>query len=198
MPSLDDIRDLTNSTIDDDDLAAIYAAEKAWLIDRIGPLDGPRTERFVYTQGSYYAILRLQRRASVFEPFVVNDRDVEVLPADYELRRKGFRVAPLHRSWTFPVEITYTPGDRNLVRAGLVRLVRLGLDVVSGDATKVQETIGSYSYTNVQRGPGSAAGVRRTVLASILERKEPESAIILGGSRVDPRSQVLSEHSLWP
>jgi hypothetical protein len=197
MPTLEDFQNLFTTTLSEEALAEVIDGERAWLERKIGPLEGERTERFIFSWGSSTAVLRLQRRASP-NGLVVMDRGTALEATAYEQRRRGFRIAPVVRHWVFPVEVTYTPNDRELVRRSFINLVQMAAALKEGSSAGLtQETIGSYSYTRAGGGAGSMAAIRAAAVADILEPAEPSSGVILSSVRTDIREHYIGPY-LYP
>ncbi|MCA1570837.1 MAG: hypothetical protein LC798_11070 [Chloroflexi bacterium] len=143
---------------------AMLDEEEAWLTARIGPLTDERTETFFLpkpsTLGTVDAVY-LSRRTDEVDGFTSDGTALDIdddwrLLSGYILER-----VPTGSAWTFPLVVTYTPNDEEIVKGVIYDLlayrgVQAGLQSVR---------IGEYSetYATGRRDP-----VRTSLVARVL------------------------------
>jgi hypothetical protein len=169
MPSfvpLADVRALVACKQTDPQLQSIIDREEGWLVDRIGPLGGERTQTFYlpaereqfYVEPSGYAL----DRPRLPYPYMIRDVDAEspitlFRQADTvtsvtdggatvttRLLNLGWKVEKTTGPWLGPqMAVKYTPTDGASVEKVIIELVRLTV-IETGF---IQERIGDYMYS---------------------------------------------------
>lgn len=155
LVTLSEVRALVKSGLADADFQAVIDREESWLAGRIGALAGARTDTFY--PGLTDAPIYLGRRAA---SVVVTDKAVAV--SDIRFASDTGLVRRTSGYWTGPVVVTWTPTDTDVVKRGVIELVRGTLTETGYDS----ETIGDYAYSR-----GEARGSRIGVVRSILLRR---------------------------
>ncbi len=170
LTTVAEVRALVDSDLSDDDLQDVIEREEAWLAQRVGRLAGPRTAVFRNTQR--YEVLRLPRPAASID--VASGGNVVTA----NLSDDGYQIDPGLNWWLAPVAVTWTPADEQIVRRGVIELVRLM--VTAGD-NLASETIGSYTYQKfgAAGSAGSVQASRGQIVASIVRPNVRPMTVVL-------------------
>lgn len=164
---VDELRLHLDTSLDNEGLQLLLNAEVSRLERRVGSLDGEIVETVELAK---YANLVLSRPTDAVE---VTDDDVE---AEVTLRSDGRTVVPGVGYWTGTVVATYTPNDKDEVRAVLVDLVRLRMT----ETAYTSENTDSYSYEN---DPTTRARQREGLIRSLLPKQLPASVQLVSPIR---------------
>lgn len=151
---------------DEDAAQDIIDGEESWLVRKIGPLDGPRTETFYVGLAVTRGKLGLRRYT---DAVTVTDGGVAV--TNFRLVDDGSAIIHIYAAasqwWTGPyVLATSTPTDEDEVRKALFALVAIAAEP---QGSMDSESIGDYSYS---RGAQTPAQLRASIVASLLPKRD--------------------------
>lgn len=161
---------------DDDAAQAIIDEETAWLVRKIGPLEGERVETFYVGLGETRGRLGLRRYT---DEVAIVDAGTAVNADHVRLIGNGSIVVRTYSSptrwWAGPyVTATYTPNDELEVDRVLYDLLALAA-APAGPYTS--EQLGSYSYQ--KRAASETAATRAALVSSLLPKRD--QLVTLGG-----------------
>ena len=142
---------------------ALIDEEEAWLVGRIGPLIGERTETFFLPAKLRGLIdaLYLSRRTDSVDTFT-SDGTSLVVDTDWRLF-DGYiveKVGDSTASWDDPLVVTYTPNDETIVKGVIYDLLSYRLLPTNIQSIRV----GQYSETY---GTGAVDPVRANLLGRV-------------------------------
>ena len=147
--SVDDLKALVSTSLDDEALQGVIDREEAYLARRIGPLVGERTERFAFYSTSQP--LRLQRPTDAASVATADPPGTPL--TGVEVITDGWRVWRPDNDWPYPgirsasLYVTYTPNDEDEVTRVLIELCRMSVAASSASSAGLrQESMGQYSY----------------------------------------------------
>ena len=136
--------------------------EEAWLVTKIGPLTGERTETFTLPARLHGIVdaLYLSRRTDSVDAFTSDGsaRTQYRLIGDYIVERNPDAT----ETWTDPLVVTYTPNDEEIVKGVIYDLLTVRLLPTNLQSIRV----GQYSETFAT---GSTSGsVKKALLNRVL------------------------------
>lgn len=136
MLTVEATRALITTSLTDDQLEDVIAREESWLANRIGTLEGERTETFDPDAGD--SILLLRRRAVTV---TVTDDNGDVSSIVVQGWSDVIRTDDV--SWDGDPEVVYTPDDSAAVENALITCVRLRI----AESAYASESSGPYAYS---------------------------------------------------
>lgn len=164
---LTDIPASARGGLSDADLTGVLRREEAWLVRRIGALEGERTQLVYRTDPFLDDPVYLGRPT---DAVAVMDNETDLDEADVRLLDDGWAFERVSDAFSGPtIAVTFTPNDAEEVRRVLIELVRL----TATDTGYLSEQIGEYQYSrggSRSANPAFLAASTREVLLRELRR----------------------------